>query len=101
MIFETLWESSKNGELILIDGGFCHYHLRKDGQLTIREIISQRHGAGAEMLKTLVEKKPLCIFAKCPSDLSSNGWYEHMGFSCVGHETSKSGRKINHWKMEL
>lgn len=39
MIFETLCESAKRDELILVDGGFCHWHLRRDGQLTIREII--------------------------------------------------------------
>lgn len=102
MIFEPLWESSKKGELLLINGGMCHFHLRKDKQLTIREIISQRKGAGTEMLKRLklidgVEK----IFAKCPSDLDSNGWYEHMGFELTGYEFSNRGRKINHWTLEI
>lgn len=39
MIFETLNESNERGELLLVNGGMCHYHLRRDGQLTIREII--------------------------------------------------------------
>ena len=48
MIFETLNESNERGELLLVDGGMCHYHLRRDGQLTIREIIVQhdRQGQG-------------------------------------------------------
>lgn len=100
MIFETLWESSKKGELILIDGGMCHYHLRKDKQLTIREIISQSPGRGVimlEMLKKVVGTER--IFAKCPSDLESNGWYRHVGFNLIGKEFSKTGREINLWEM--
>ena len=53
MCFEQLHESSNRNELILIDGGMCHWHLRRDGQLTIREIISTRPGAGSTMLDTL------------------------------------------------
>jgi hypothetical protein len=53
VIFDALWESARRGELLLIDGGFCHWHLRRDGQLTIREIISTRPGAGREMLDRL------------------------------------------------
>lgn len=99
MIFETLWESSKNGELLLIDGGFCHFHLRKDGQLTIREIISQKKGCGTKMLNILKTIDADSIFAKCPADLESNGWYEKMGFKLTGTEVSKNGRKINHWTL--
>ena len=48
MIFEPLMESGNRGELILVDGGFCHWHLRRDGQITIREIIvlPERRGQG-------------------------------------------------------
>ena len=38
MIFESLMDSVERGELLLVDGGFCNWHLRRDGQLTIREI---------------------------------------------------------------
>jgi hypothetical protein len=99
MIFETLWESSKKGELLLIDGGFCHFHLRKDGQLTIREIISQKRGCGTMMLNVLKDVGANSIFAKCPSDLESNGWYAKMGFELTGTEFSKNGREINHWRL--
>lgn len=101
MIFETLWDSSKKGELILIENGFCHFHLRKDGQLTIREIISQQKGCGKQMLDILISKNPKFIFAKCPADLESNGWYKKMGFVLVGNEISKNGRTINHWKLNV
>ena len=102
MIFETLWESSKRGELILIDGGFCHWHLRRDMQITIREIISQRPGAGSEMLDQLRRVEgALSIFAKCPTDLEANGWYERMGFELEGVEATRNGRQLNLWRLWL
>ena len=102
MIFETLHESAKRGELMLIDGGFCHWHLRRDGQLTIREIISTRRGAGSEMLEILKQVDgALSIFAKCPVDLPSNTWYARRGFVCEGQETTKTGRILNLWRYCL
>lgn len=102
MIFETLYESSKRGELLLIEGGFCHWHLRRDGQLTIREIISTRPGAGSEMLETL-RRVPgaTSLFAKCPADLEANQWYLRRAFMLERVETTKSGRQLNCWRMPL
>lgn len=101
MIFETLWESSKKGELLLLDGAFCHWHLRRDGQLTIREIISQKKGQGSKILDILKRKKPESIFAKCPSDLEANEWYRQKGFLLEKTEKTKSGRLLNHWRLVL
>lgn len=101
MIFDPLCESAQRGELLLIDGGFCHWHLRRDGQLTIREIIATRKGAGREMLAYLKTQPARCIVAKCPADLPSNGWYAHMGFELNGIETTKTGRNINVWLLPL
>jgi hypothetical protein len=105
MIFETLYESSKRGELLLIDGGFCNWHLRRDGQITIREIISTHPGAGSKMLKLLFVQANLLgatsLFAKCPADLDSNSWYAKKGFVLETTETTKSGRKLNHWRLTL
>ena len=99
MIFETLSESMARGELLLVSGGLCHWHLRRDGQLTIREILAYRPGAGGEMLSILRSKGALFIFAKCPVDLPSNSWYAHRGFTLVGQETTPSGRVLNLWKL--
>lgn len=102
MIFETLYESSQRGELLLIAGGFCHWHLRRDGQLTIREIISTRSGAGSEMLETLkLTPGAISLFAKCPIDLPSNAWYERRGFVCEGEETTPTGRRLKLWRLRL
>lgn len=111
MIFETLWDSAERGELILIDGGFCHWHLCKRddpkrnieaGQITIREIISTRPGAGTEMLETL-KRVPgaRSLFARCPVDLVSNEWYRRRGFTLEGQETTQTGRQLNLWRLTL
>ncbi len=100
MIFETLYESAQRGELLLIDGGFCHWHLRRDGQLTIREIISTRPGAGSEMLEHLKQiEDVMSIFAKCPIDLEANDWYERRGFNCEGEEVTRTGRRLKLWRL--
>ncbi len=107
MIFETLNESNKRGELLLVQGGMCHFHLRRDGQLTIREIIvqkgHQRHGIGRNMLQKLemlaLDEGATSIFAKCPAELPANGWYARLGFALEGTETTRSGRTLNLWRL--
>lgn len=101
MIFETLHESAQRGELMLINNGFCHWHLRRDGQLTIREIISLKPGAGSEMLTRLRAVPGMrCIVAKCPVDLAANDWYARRGFVLQTCEPTKTGRLVNTWKWE-
>ena len=102
MIFETLYDSAKRGELLLINGGFCHWHLRRDGQLTIHEIISTQRGSGSRMLSKL-KRIPdvVSIFAKCPADLESNSWYARHGFTCEGVEITQTGRKLKLWRLRL
>lgn len=90
---------------MLVDGGFCHWHLRRDGQITIREIISTCPGAGSEMIRRLVaigaEKGAASIFAKCPADLEANKWYARRGFDLAGVEVTKSGRELKLWRLSL
>ena len=78
MIFNALYESSQRGELILVEGGICNFHIRRDGVLVIYEIISTQPGAGSRMLEML-KSKAAVIVAKCPQDLASNAWYEKRG----------------------
>lgn len=101
MLFEAIHDSAKRGELILLDGGFCRYHLRRDGQLTIHEIISLRPGAGSEMLARLKQTGARCIVARCPADLDANGWYRRRGFTPTGTEMTRTGRSINTWRLDL
>lgn len=102
MIFNTLYESSKRGELLLVDGGMCHWHLRRDGQLTIREIISTKPGSGNRMLEVLkATTGAICIIAKCPVNLESNAWYERRGFRVDRVEMTRGGKPINVWRLDL
>lgn len=106
MIFETLNEAARQGELILVDGGMCHWHLRRDGQITIREIIvlppHQRQGIGMAMLEKLKAVEAVSsIFAKCPYDLPANEWYHKCGFIDEGTETTRTGRWLRLWRLQL
>lgn len=103
MIFETLYESSKKGELLLVDGGMCHWHLRRDGNITIREIITTKknQSVGENILKYLESKNPISLFAKCPENLNANKWYASQGFELEGEEITKTGRKLLLWRKKL
>lgn len=99
MIFETLHESATANELILIDGGYCRWHRRRDGVIVIYEIISTRPGAGTLML-TILKTRGVPIVAKCPADLAANAWYARRGFTRIAIETTRSGRTINVWRLD-
>lgn len=102
MIFETLHDSAQRGELLLAEGGFCHWHLRRDGQVTIREIISTIPGSGSRMLEILKRTHAaVSLFAKCPTDLPANEWYARRGFVCEGEETTRTGRTLKLWRLRL
>jgi len=101
MCFERLYEAQQKNELLLIDGGMCHWHLCRNGQLTIREILSTKPGAGSAMLAELKCISADYIFAKCPVDLLANSWYKKRGFEFVGTETTQSGRGLNRWRLNL
>lgn len=101
MIFEPLHQSNQRGEFY---GVMCHWHLRRDGQITIREIIveqgEQGQGRGREMIERLKRTDGAKnIFAKCPSDLPANEFYRRLGFVLEGEETTTSGRKLILWRL--
>ena len=108
MIFESLLESSIKGELLFCEGGMLRYHRRKDNQITIHELLvlpsERRMGKGTSLLNRLLEKEKeiVCIVAKCPEDLKSgNNWYRKIGFVLIDFEYTKSGRKLNIWKLQI
>jgi hypothetical protein len=101
MIFESLYASALMGELLLVEGGMCRWHRRRDGTITIYEIISQKPGAGQAMLALLVAQRPVAIVAKCPIDLPSNAWYARRGFLLDRVETTPSGRNLNVWRLTI
>ena len=100
--FESLIEANKKGEIYMIEGGYCHWHLRRDGQLTIREILSSRPGAGQEMLARLKQVPGATfILAKCPTWYDSNDWYKRRGFILDRKETTRGGSRLNIWIFPL
>jgi hypothetical protein len=106
MVFEALMDSMERGELLLFSGAMCRYHLRRDGQVTIHEILVEpsirRNGWGRVILSRLRQVRGAkCIVAKCPTDLDANGWYPRVGFGLVGTEQTPSGRELNVWRLDL
>src|SRR5262245_65092304 len=96
MIFAALWDSARQGELILLEGGLCRWHLRADGQVTVREIISLRPGRGQALLVRLrAIPGATSILARCPVDLEANGWWRRRGFVLLGTVRTMSGRAVN------
>lgn len=102
MLFNALDGAAQRGELMLVDGGMCHWHLRRDGQVTIREIVSTRPGAGSQMLRRL-EHTPgaTSLFARCPAGLPSNAWYARRGFHVERAERARAGGLLMCWRKWL
>lgn len=102
MIFESLQESNHKGELILVENGYCRFHKRRDGQVTIYEIISQRSGVGTAMLARLRQVEgATSILARCPADLPSNLFYLSRSFTLEASEMTRGGRLLNVWRLSL
>lgn len=105
----ALIESFNRKELLVIGKkAFCHFHHRLDDQTTIYEIgVSkqlQGKGFGKKLLNKLIKlaksKKKLFILAKCPVNLSSNGFYKKMGFKLSKVEKGRK-RKLNVWVLHI
>lgn len=106
MIFNALHDAAQRDELILIGGGMCHYHLRRDGVLTIREIlvlpVLQGQGLGRAMLEILkTVDGARVIRAKCPEELPANGWYRAMGFEVAYVDQTRAGGRLFVWELSL
>ena len=102
VIFEALNTAAEAGELILTDGGLCHFHRRRDRQVTIREVIVLPNRRGNGVGRRMVEqagKGATRVVARCPADLPSNGFWRHLGFALAKVEQTKTGRSINVWEM--
>lgn len=105
MIFNALYDAARRSELILVDGGMCHWHLRRDGVLTIREIIvlpgRQGQGIGTAMLAQLrAVPGAKAIRAKCPGGLPANAWYRAMGFEMADAAGAGAGCSCGSWRYD-
>ena len=101
MIFSALCESANRGELILARDGMLRYHVRKDGVLTIREILvlpfRRRTKLDTQLLQELTAKHPSnTLRATCPVKYSeANLFWAAKGFRIV---KQKDG--LNVWERE-
>lgn len=103
MIFAALSEAAEKGELLLVGGGLCHFHQRKDRTVTIREILVlptyRRRGIGRRLVERACNDAVKAV-ARCPADLPSNGFWKQLGFQLMKTETTRTGRKVNVWVWE-
>jgi len=88
MIFAALDEAARKGELILVDGGLCRFHRRRDGCVTIREVLvlpSRRRAGLGRALVALVRRlepgRPL--IARCPAWSEANAFWSALGFTAA------------------
>ena len=99
MIFVALDEAARKGELILVEGGMCRFHLRRDGVVVVREILvlppHRRRGIGRKMLSAVMRIHPDAkVIVKCPAKYhDGNAFWYAMGFHQLD---SKDG--INLWE---
>lgn len=110
MIFSALDEAAQKGELLLVEGGLCRFHRRRDGWVSVREIIvlpSRRHdGVGRSLLNCVINRAGRVanirgLVACCPADLPANGFWEQIGFRKAGTKMAPSGRRIIVWRLDL
>lgn len=85
MIFAALSEAADRGELLLVPGGMCRFHRRKDGTVTIREMLvlpgCRRHGIGRGMIRQITATHPgVLIRARCPAGYEANQFWGRVGF---------------------
>jgi GNAT superfamily N-acetyltransferase len=105
MIFEALHDSLKRNELILVEGGYCRFHQKKNGSIVIYELMVLPHyrnkGIATSILEHLKALNPTYIEAKCPEDLPANTWYKNRGFKADSLYVTSSSRTLIVWKMKL
>lgn len=89
MIFVALSESADIGRLVLVDGGLCRWHRRRDGVVTIREILvlpsHRRKGVGRGMLVQVMRANPdRTLRARCPVEYDAgNAFWAAMAFTLI------------------
>jgi GNAT superfamily N-acetyltransferase len=88
MIFTALAEAADHEELLLVTGGLCRFHPRRDGIVTIRELLvlpaMRREGIGRALVEEVQRRHPEAILrAVCPINYPANGFWHHIGFKAM------------------
>jgi GNAT superfamily N-acetyltransferase len=100
VIFAALSEAAGKGELLLVAGGMCRFHRRRDGTVTIREILvlpgSRRQGIGRRLIELVRLRCPgATLKARCPVRSEGNFFWRVLGFVLV--ETRDD---LNLWRLD-
>jgi GNAT superfamily N-acetyltransferase len=100
MIFAAMNEAADRGELLLVEGGLCRWHRRRDGVVVIRELLvlaeERRQGIGRMLVTRVRQRNPGArVLAKCPREYPSNGFWARVGFV---HVAESEG--VNEWVLE-
>lgn len=103
MIFVALSESADKGELFLVDGGLCRFHLRRDGVVTIKELLvlphDRRKGVGRALVERVQAKHPAsALRATCPAEYDANRFWEAMGFAIAAYKPPDG--KLIQWERK-
>jgi hypothetical protein len=89
----ALADGIARGEVLVGDGGFCHYHRRRDDWHTVYELVSERPGTGSALLAAV----PRPVRLKCPAGLAANGFYSRQGGVLVAVQPGVL-RPLNVWE---
>lgn len=107
MIFAALSEAADRDELLLVEGGMCRWHRRKDGVVVIREIVVlpayRCRKLGRWIVRTVAYRSQATVMeAACPDALPANAFWLAIGFLKVGEKTTKAGGKVNlyRWRVQ-
>lgn len=97
MILVALAEAADRGELLLVEGGMCRFHLRRDGVVVIRELLvlpdCRHEGIGKRLVQEIALRHQGCpLLARCPVTYPSNAFWEAIGF-----ERGPQRRGVNEW----
>jgi GNAT superfamily N-acetyltransferase len=91
MILVALNEAAERGELLLVDGGLCRFHLRRDGVVVIRELLvlptHRRKGVGRALVGAVRARHPSATLrATCPAEYEANEFYSALGFYIAAYK---------------
>jgi GNAT superfamily N-acetyltransferase len=101
VIFVALNEAAQKGKLLLVDGGMLRFHLRRDGVVTIHELIvlpsHRRRGIGRRLVQEVRDRYPGAVIRlTCPGEYEANRFWRAMGFGIAAY---KPGGRLAVWEQ--